>query len=258
MAQPRIYLTGHVGIEHDTHLVGDRHFPGRQGRVAFVFLVVNRHRPVGRDELVSLLWGEHPPAELEAAVSALLSKLRGVLKAARLDAAIEWRSGVATVKLPADVIVDLEDAMSGTDEAEGAWRQGDARRAWAYANVAAVIASRPFLPQEEGPWIEGQRQALRVLLTRALHVLRDVSFENGERALAVQYASEIVRLEPFGETGYRDLMQLHARMGNHGEALRVFAKCREVMRDELGASPSPQTESIFLTILRSGASHETP
>jgi hypothetical protein len=32
----------------------------------------------------------------------------------------------------------------------------------------------------------------------------------------------------------------------------VFARCRELLREELGASPSRQTEAVFLEILRAG------
>jgi DNA-binding SARP family transcriptional activator len=37
---------------------------------------------------------------------------------------------------------------------------------------------------------------------------------------------------------------------NAAEALRVFASCRERLRDELGASPSPEMERLHLSILR--------
>ena len=45
-------------------------------------------------------------------------------------------------------------------------------------------------------------------------------------------------------------MRLHADMGNRAEALRVFGRCRELLRDELGADPSKETEEAFLAILR--------
>jgi DNA-binding SARP family transcriptional activator len=50
----------------------------------------------------------------------------------------------------------------------------------------------------------------------------------------------------------REVMHLHATMGNRAEALRVFGQCRKLLRDELGASPSRQTEAVFLKILRAG------
>jgi SARP family transcriptional regulator, regulator of embCAB operon len=80
-------------------------------------------------------------------------------------------------------------------------------------------------------------------------VLSAVTMQNGERELALQYAHEIVALEPFRETGYQQLMRMHAEMGNRGEALRVFGRLRELLRDELGTSPSPQTEAVFREIL---------
>ena len=115
-----------------------------------------------------------------------------------------------------------------------------------------MIARRPFLAGEEAPWIEARRAKLRSLLVRGLHILSQITARNGEDALALQYATEIVEVEPFQETGYRHLMQVHAQMGNRGEALRVFGKCRELFRDELGADPSQETERLFLEILRAG------
>ena len=79
-----------------------------------------------------------------------------------------------------------------------------------------------------------------------------VSAANGEASLAVQYASEVIDLEPFRETAYSQLMRLHAQMGDNAEALRVFGRCRELLRHEIGASPSPELEALFLEILRAG------
>ena len=44
------------------------------------------------------------------------------------------------------------------------------------------------------------------------------------------------------------LMRAHAVAGNRAEALRVYATCRKLFRDELGAEPSEQTAAGFLSI----------
>ena len=57
MGETRIQLCGRLVARID----GDRietDLPGRQGRVAFAFLAVNRHRSVTRDELGDALWSE--------------------------------------------------------------------------------------------------------------------------------------------------------------------------------------------------------
>jgi DNA-binding SARP family transcriptional activator len=246
----RIYVTGQVAIECDGRTVNERDLPGRQGRLALVYLVVKRGLPITREDLVAALWPDEAPAELDTALSALLSKLRGCFRKAGLaEAAIDVRMGAASLRLPAHVHVDLEDAANAIDEAEGAWRRHDVFKAWAHANVAICVSRRPLLACEEAPWIETTRLNLRSVLCRGLQVLAAVSAENGEADLAVQYANEVVALEPFRETGYQQLMRLHARIGNRGEALRVFARLRELLRDELGTSPSPQSEAVFQEIL---------
>lgn len=250
MEPPRIYLTGHVAIECGSTLLDERQLAGRQGRLAFVYLIAHRATPIGRDDLLDVIWRDAPPLEIETALSAILSKLRRALKKAQLvDAGIDLRMGALSVRLPADTRIDLEEAANAIDTAEGCWRQGDHRQAWANANVAVAVGRRPFLAHEEAPWVAEQREKLRALLSRGLQVLTSASLENGESELAVQYANELVALDPFRETGYQQLMRLHARMGNRGEALRVFSRLRELLRDELGTSPSPRREAVFLEIL---------
>ena len=253
MATPRIYLTGRVSIENGDILVDERQLPGRQGRLAFVFLAVDRHRVVGRDELVSAIWPDTQPNEVEAALHAILSKLRSAFKKAGLrrdDAGIDVRLGSIELRLATDAWIDVEASANSVDEAEGALRTGDHQRAWSLSNVVVSIARRPFLPDEEAPWIQSRRSKLRTLLVRGLQCLSTISAAHGEESLALQYANEMVEIEPFRETAYQHLMRLHVQMGNRAEALRVFGCCRELLKEELGASPSPETEALFLEILR--------
>ena len=250
---PRIYLTGSIAIEHGKHLIRERQFPGRQGRTAFVFLAVNRHRSIHRDELLGAIWPDDAPAQTDSGLDAILSKLRGTLRSARLSkakAGISVTAKTIALQLPVHAWIDLDAAANALDEAEGALRRNDLVTTWSMANVAVVIARRPFVADLEAPWIEAQRTALRAIHMRALRCLVHVSANSGEPLLAVQHAREMIALEPFRETAYQLLMKMHAGAGDRAEALRVFATCRELLRDELGVSPSPQTEAVYLEILR--------
>jgi DNA-binding SARP family transcriptional activator len=242
-----------VAIEHGEHLIRERQFPGRQGRIALVYLAVNRHRSIHRHELLGAIWPDEAPAQTDSSLDAILSKLRGTFKSAGFptaDAGVTVSSKTIALRLPTNAWIDLEAAANALDEAEGAFRRGDTATAWSMANVAVVISRRPFLADVEAPWIEAQRAALRALQMRALQSLVNVSAHNGEPLLALQHAREMVALEPFRETAYQLLMKMHAAAGDRAEALRVFAKCRALLRDELGVSPSPQTEAVYLDILR--------
>ena len=85
---------------------------------------------------------------------------------------------------------------------------------------------------------------------RALLVLSAVSVRNGEHELGIQHAADALSAEPFDEMACQALMRAHAVAGSRAEALRVYANCRKLFRDELGAEPSEQTAAVFLSILR--------
>jgi DNA-binding SARP family transcriptional activator len=71
----RIRLCGRLEVELDGRRV-ERRLPGRQGPLVFALLVLNRDRPVARDELIGALWPGAPPADPDEALSAVLSKVR--------------------------------------------------------------------------------------------------------------------------------------------------------------------------------------
>ena len=247
----RIYLTGRIAVEHEGALAFDEAaLPGRQGRLVFAYLASNLHRTVARAELSDVLWGDFPPRGAETTLSAVLSRLRRLLRITSFGAGVSVPNGAVSLHLPLDAWLDIEGAANAIDEAEGAHRRGDVTAAWSHGNVAASIARRAFLPSEDAPWIERQRQKLGSILIRSLQCLSAVSADSGDLESAVQYAAQVIELEPFRETAYHQLMTLHVRRGNAAEALRVFAECRARLRDELGASPSPDIEQLHLAILR--------
>ena len=82
-AGARIQLCGHFVAEIDGTRFEDA-LPGRRGRLLFAYLILNRIRPLPRDELLMAGWGDDVPAEAGNALSVLLSKLRHGLGPDRL------------------------------------------------------------------------------------------------------------------------------------------------------------------------------
>src|SRR5437879_1864449 len=75
----RVYVTGRVEIESDGKLITEQQFPSRQGRMLFAYMICHRQHPVTREELADILWPNALPAAWEAALHALVSKLRRLL-----------------------------------------------------------------------------------------------------------------------------------------------------------------------------------
>ena len=141
----RIQICGALAVERDGERL-DARLPGRQGRLLFTYLVVNRHRHISRDELAEALWREPDPVAVDARLNPLLSKLRRVFGADAVD-------GRSTIRLCLpEAWVDLEAAVEAIHRAESSVVQQGWARAWGPALTALFVAERDFLPGEDAPW----------------------------------------------------------------------------------------------------------
>jgi SARP family transcriptional regulator, regulator of embCAB operon len=240
----RIQICGPLAVERDGERL-DPGLPGRQGRLLFTYLVVNRHRQVPRDELAEALWREPDPAAVDGRLNPLLSKLRRVFGAEAID-------GRSTLRLclPA-AWVDLEAAVEAIHRAESAVTQCDWVRAWGPVLVALFVSERDFLPGEDAPWIDDVRHRLTLLRLQALECYAAVELGIGgpELAGAVRAGRQLVRLAPLRESGYRYLMEALAAQDNLAEALHVYTQLSDCLREQLGVSPSPATREIYERLL---------
>src|SRR6478736_1345666 len=250
-SQLRVFLAGRVAVEINGHVIDEARFPGRQGRLLFAYLVAEQGRPVPRDELAEALWGETPPATWDKALTGIASRLRGLLADGGIDGAsvLTGAFGSYRLVLPEGSWVDVVVAANSAQEAEEALAAGDPQKAKAAAALAASLVQQPFLPSEEGVWVQEKRRELADVRGRALSALTDACLRLGDAPEAARWAEQMVALEPFRETGYRRLMEAHAAAGNRAEALRVYERCRQLLAEELGAYPSPETEAVYLEIL---------
>jgi SARP family transcriptional regulator, regulator of embCAB operon len=245
-----IQLCGRFLADIDGSRVEDA-LPGRKGRILFAYLVLNRGRPLSRDNLLAAGWGEDFPGEARSALSVQLSKLRRGLGADRL----RGRTEIELV-LPQETFVDVEAAMEGAHRAESCIAEGRWAQAWGPAGIAYHVATRPFLAGLEAPWIDDWRRRLAEVRLRGLECFAAASLGLGGPALAQaeERARMLTELAPYRESGHCLLMEALERRGNVAEALRAYERLRVLLRDELGIAPSPTVQAIHARLLRSSDS----
>jgi DNA-binding SARP family transcriptional activator len=219
---------------------------GRQVPLLLAYLLLNRSRHVGRDELIGALWPNRAPVSQDAALRTLLSRLRSALGSDALTGRDEL-----VLALPEPVWIDLEAAAAGIERAMGALEGGDARGAWALAQVPLNIAGRGLLPGAQADWLEPRRRELADIRLQALEVIGNAGLRLGgsQLASAERAARSLIEIEPYRESGYVLLMDALAAKGNVAEGLMVFERVRRLMRDELGTTPSPETIAAHQRLL---------
>jgi len=211
-----------------------------------VYLVVNRLRPLHRDELVEAIWGDDLPSAPDAALAALVSRLRRIVGPDSIPTHGEIR-----LVLPPDTFVDLEAASEAIHRAESAIRREEWVEVWAPARVALHTALRGFLTGEEAGWVNQQRRRLDEIVIRAYECIAMSGLALGSTELdsARRAGNALIDRMPYRESGYRYLMDVFHREGNDAEALLVYERLRSLLRDELGASPSPVTQEFHQRLL---------
>jgi DNA-binding SARP family transcriptional activator len=232
----RIHLCGRLVVELHGQRLEDS-LRGRQGRLLFAYLALNRDRPVRRDELAEALWsGKGAPPAYESLLAPPLSRLRKALGPGVLEGRSELQ-----LRLPEDTWIDWEIVRARL-------RAGG----WEAAKEAVEIAERGLLPGLEAPWIDARRSELADLRVEALEAMARAG-TGAHLAEAEQAARAAVQAQPYRESARGALMEVLRARGNVNEALRVYEDIRVLLREELGSSPGPALAALHNALLRDEA-----
>jgi SARP family transcriptional regulator, regulator of embCAB operon len=251
--ETRIQLCGRLVVRLEGQRVEDA-LPGAKGQLLFAYLVLNRVRRIGRDQLLEAVYGEEATPDHSPRLNVLLSKLRRVAGPELLAG----RSEIDVV-LPRDAFIDVEAALEGLHRAESHVAHGDWAEAWGPSGVAYHVASRPLLQNHDRPWLDEWRRRLEDVRVRGLECFAAARLGLGGPTLpqAEECGRRLIELAPYRETGHRILMEALERRGNVAEALRVYDRLRVLLRDELGIAPSPAVQSVYRRLLGETAPRTT-
>ncbi len=163
-----------------------------------------------------------------------------------------------SVELPPQSWIDVEAAEEAALRAETLLAEGSAAEALELAASTMDIVAAPLLPEVQHAWIDQRRSELEDTCSRLLTVtvrcglaLGGAPLANADRA-----AHRLVEREPFRESGYAMLMEVHAARGDIAEALLVYERLRVLLRDELGIPPSARVAALHDRLLSERSSHE--
>ena len=93
-------------------------------------------------------------------------------------------------------------------------------------------------------WLQIQREALTRHALAQLARLSDCHEHLSAFSRALPFALRYVELAPWDEEGYRRAMRQLALNGEPGGALAQYARCCNVLKDELGTQPSEATRTL--------------
>lgn len=222
----------------------------RKAQALLCFLALGRGRPVSRDQLSTLLWGDAPTEQARQSLRQSLSSLRSALGIR--DAAFLIASATDVMLAGgAGISVDTENflELSASSAIEDLERAGGLYRGELLAGLH--VDTDPFerwLGAERHKWLGVQLESQSRLAT--------LQAKAGRLSEAITSARRVVDLDPLNEPAHRLLMQLLARSEQRAAALKQYEQCREILQQELGVAPEAKTVQLADTIRSGGFATE--
>ncbi len=200
-------------------------------------LVALGGREVDEDNLAETLWPETEGDAARLNLKVNVHRLRQLLP----KGAIVWSEG----KLSLDArqwwvdLWALERELGRLDQSP----QADAQEPDSSARRILSLYQGEFLSPNTAPWALAARERLR---NKTLRLVARAAESLGRRdpTAAIPVYEKAIELDPLRETLYLELMRCHQRLQQPAEGLRIYRRCRDTLKRELGVSPSSATETL--------------
>ena len=216
----------------------------RQARTLLKRLALERGGTVGADSLVEAIWPAGRPAQPDRDLHVLVSRARTVVGA---DRVVRRNAGYA---LTADWW-DVDELATLAREAVRRADTGDLVGARTAAEGALSLVRGTLLADEpDAEWAAEARSEADASVAEVRRVAATAALATGQVGDAAAHATAALRADPYDEAALRTLMRAHVAAGRPASALAEFARVRELLADELGVDPAPETRALHEELLR--------
>ncbi|GAB3861857.1 transcriptional regulator MoaR1 [Nocardioides maradonensis] len=239
-----VRLFGATSVEVDGRWLPPGALRGRPRQILEILAAADG-APVAKDRLSDLVWDGAPPASYQGTLESYVCNLRHSLGVKSGRASVLATSAAGYVLAGPDVSVDLSEAHRHLAAS------GSADVVVDHALAAVRLATGELLESEPyAAWADRSRDVFSRSAVTAY--VRAAGLANGVRRFddATRLAHEAVRLDRLCELAWQQLIRAYWLSGRHGEALRAYADLRQVMIDELGDEPGPESRDLYFAVLR--------
>jgi DNA-binding SARP family transcriptional activator len=229
-----------------------RGFESQKVRALLAYLALHRGKPLGRDHLAGLFWGEKDPDAARRNLRQAIYNLKETLREERaprpllLIDAHELRFSADS-----DAWVDVEafEHAAGAGAVSGRTGFHDlVGAAQLYrGDLLAGLLLKECGDFEE--WLITAQERLRESALETLRTLVASYSSRGEYRLGIRHARRLVAMDPLSEEAHRDLLRLYELAGHRGRALAHYAELCDLLRRELGVAPLAETQALYESIL---------
>jgi DNA-binding SARP family transcriptional activator/tetratricopeptide (TPR) repeat protein len=240
-------MVEHLGVR----LLGDFELVGadlaalrsRKARILLKVLALADGATVRTDDLVDAVWGRELTSDPAGDLAVLVSRARAIVGADRLA---RREQGYA-LRLDSSDRTDLDELAA---EARRRADAADIVGARVALGAALALIRGPLLAEEgDAPWVAAPREHAAALEAEVRLLAAETSLAAGQPVEALEQARLVMARDPYDERALRVMMRAHVAVGRPASALAAYAAARERLAEDLGVSPTADTEALHTMVL---------
>lgn len=222
---------------------------GRQAEALLAFLLFHRESMHRREFLAELLWPDQD--DTAARLSTALWRLKTALASpAGLPPLLGEANGGVGVSPSCPVWVDVVALETAVRSVCADPPEATPQERAAGLEMALNLYRGELLPRCDAAWVLPERRRLEALFCAGLKWLLDHHRAAGRVEASIAAGERLLTKDPLREDVHCALMRLFSEAGHRVSAIRQYRWCRELLTNELGVEPMPQTEAAYREVLR--------
>jgi TolB-like protein len=210
----------------------------RKADALLALLALQPGRPIARETVADFLWTDRGPEQARHSLRQTLLVLRrsvgdGLILGEGNSLVIPWGTlAVDAIEFEARAASSDRDVLA---EAAALYR-------------GALLENRAPVATRFDDWLAVERSRFAALAATILRRLAAARGAAGEFETAIAAAMRLLAIDNLREDSHRLLIELLARAGRRGEALRQFDIVTELLKRELGVRPDGETDALVRRI----------
>jgi DNA-binding SARP family transcriptional activator len=240
-----VYCLGPFRVYQDDQLISD--WPSGKGKCIFKYMIANSGRPIPKEVLMDLFWGDAGPDAARNNLNVAIYGLRQAFRATRPDFShILFEDDRYLLNPAMPVWIDAEEFLRHFETGQILERKHKLARAMREYEIAEGLYQGDFLEEDlYQDWPMLQRESLRnshisILDRSSRYYLKEKSY-----ATCIHLCQKMLGEDNCREEVHRRLMRCYSRQGQRNLALRQYHLCVEKLQQELGVPPTDATVALY-------------
>ncbi|HEX6386014.1 MAG TPA: BTAD domain-containing putative transcriptional regulator [Anaerolineae bacterium] len=241
----RLFALGPTRVYRDERLLAPADWTFAKPKELLYYLLAESPRT--KEQIGVVIWPDASPDQLSSSLKSTLFYLRRALGRKEW---ILYERGRYAFNRSFDYWYDVEVFESCLVRARKLQAAAPAEAVGLFEQAKQLYQGDYLEDLAADEWCQPQREALRRQYLAGLLSLGELLFAENLYERAAETYHQVIALDELLEEAHRGLIRCQSRLGERGLALRQYETLVELLADELGVEPAPETSALYRKLQR--------